>query len=113
MVAISVLIAVAVLIAVVVVFCATGRIPRNSIAGLRLPALFASDRAWMVGHHAAIPPTVAAAVVVAVVGGVAIVIPDFDRIAIPIMLLAFLAGLIGASVLANRAARSTEDNDIK
>ena len=110
MVAIAVLTAVAVLIAVLVGLCSTGRIPRNSLAGLRLPSLFASDRAWMVGHHAAVPPTAAAAVIVAVIGGITLVIPTFEPAAIPIMLLVFLAGLIVASVLANRAARSTEHN---
>ena len=110
MVAISVLIAGAALIAVVVIFCSTGRIPRNSIAGLRLPSLFASDRAWIVGHHAAVAPTVIAAILVALVGGVGVVVPEIETVAVLVMLAVFLAGLIVGSVRANRAARSTEPN---
>lgn len=99
-----VLAACSIVIAAIVALCAVGRIPRNSIAGLRLPALFASDGAWEEGHRAAIIPTVTAAFIAAGLSAAALAAPRFAEAAFYLTLAVFLIGLVVAAFLANRAA---------
>jgi uncharacterized membrane protein len=58
---------------------ATGRLPRNILAGIRIPSTMRSDEAWRAGHRAAASALTAAGVgpmVVAVVARVMKADPD-------------------------------------
>ncbi|GAB3808954.1 hypothetical protein GCM10028798_35920 [Humibacter antri] len=94
---------VAIGLTVMIILCAVGVIPRNSIAGLRLPAMFASDEAWMRGHRAGIAPAVIASIVCIVVTVIGLAVPAFTGGTI-IVIVALLAGLVIAAVLGSRAA---------
>ena len=52
-----VLLVVDLLVSGVIVACARGRIRVNSLAGIRLPRVMASESAWRAGHAAALPAT--------------------------------------------------------
>lgn len=95
---------VAVLVAGMVRLCASGRIPRNQFAGIRLPALFASDAAWRAGHRAALVPTVAGSAVAIVIAAPTALIPAFGLVGLTVETLAMFAGVIVGAVFANRAA---------
>jgi uncharacterized membrane protein len=47
---------------------AIGRLPRNSLAGIRLPATMASDEAWRTAHRAGAAPVIAGGVGALVLG---------------------------------------------
>jgi hypothetical protein len=89
----------------------TGRLPRNIVAGIRLPSTMRSDEAWLAGHRAAAPaltaaglgPVAAAAIVGAMRPG-----PDARTALFRIGGGWLLAWLGVATVQANRAARATE-----
>jgi hypothetical protein len=89
---------------------ATGRLPRNIVAGIRIPSTMRSDEAWRVGHQAAATalttsgfgPTVAA-LIVGVRGPGRATQTLLFRIAT-----GWVLGWIGlATVQASRAARAT------
>ena len=92
------------------VLAARGRLPRNPIAGIRIPSTLRSDDAWRAGHRAAartliasgMGPTIAALVV-------AVRRPDRgDETVILRLGTAWLLGWLGvATVQARRAARAT------
>lgn len=90
---------------------ATGRLPRNLFAGIRIPSTLRSDQAWRAGHRAA-----AAALVTAGVGPIAAGVVARARKAdgegLPLLLRAGNAWLLGwiglASIQARRAARATD-----
>ena len=98
---------VSIALAVIVVLCARGRIRRNPLVGLRVPSLFASDEAWMAGHHAAAPPIVVAAIACSLVGAVGIVFRPVIIAAAPVMALILLVALVVGVVLASKAARAS------
>lgn len=89
---------------------ATGRLPRNLFAGIRLPSTMRSDEAWRAGHEAA-----ASALMIAglgpVVTGIIVGIKNPGRKGQTVFSKIsnlWLLGWIGfASVQANRAARAT------
>ncbi|WP_029146513.1 SdpI family protein [Microbacterium luticocti] len=95
-------------IATVVLFalCATGRVHRNPIAGIRIPALFASDEAWRVGHRAALIPMVVTTVICAVLTIVAAAVPSFAAGGTWAAVIVLLGGLLAAAMVAGRAARA-------
>lgn len=47
---------------------ASGRLKRNSIAGIRIPSTMASEEAWLAAHVRAVRPTVIAGVVSIAIG---------------------------------------------
>ena len=80
---------------------ATGRLPRNIFAGIRIPSTMRSDEAWGAGHLAAGPVVVAIVVAVTSPGREAQTV--LSRIAT-----GWLLGWIGIATLqASRAARAT------
>jgi hypothetical protein len=89
---------------------ATGRLPRNILAGIRIPATMRSDEAWRAGHEAA-----ATALTVAGFGPIAVATivgaTGADRKSQTLLFrfgTAWLLGWLGlATVQANRAARAT------
>ncbi|MGO9962950.1 MAG: SdpI family protein [Acidimicrobiales bacterium] len=89
---------------------ATGRLPRNIFAGIRLPSTMRSDEAWDAGHEAA-----ASAMTIAGCGPVlaAVVLAVFRpgpraRTVLSRVGTAWLLGWLGfATMQANRAARAT------
>lgn len=106
MIAALILAVLAIAIAVLVSLCATGRVPRNPIAGIRIPSLFVSDEAWMVGHRAALVPTVVAAVICSVIAAFVVAVPTFAVAGTWTIVVVLLGGLLLASALASRAART-------
>ncbi len=78
---------------------AGGRLGRNPIAGIRLPATMASDRAWIAAHRAAERPTVAA-------GWCAIgfALPAVLPVPLAIGVVSVLVGAVGMLALALRGA---------
>jgi hypothetical protein len=95
---------VSILAAVMVGLCAAGRIGRNPIVGLRLPALFASDEAWTSGHRAGVLPTVSAAAICVVAAIVVAVFPSLAMIGTYVVLIVLVAGVVMAGVVGSRAA---------
>jgi hypothetical protein len=90
--------------------CASGRIPRNPLVGLRVRWVLDDEEAWETGHRAAVPAVTAAAPVAVVVGIIGAV-PALGEDARIILALAGLgvlvAGLVWGTVLAARAARAS------
>lgn len=87
---------------------ATGRLVRNQTAGIRIPSTMASEKAWQVGHRAALPvmwllAPVAAVADVAAVGGVAAMLTMWLWVAASVLV------VIIAGVIAGRAARRVTD----
>ena len=90
---------------------ATGRLPRNMFAGIRIPSTLRSDDAWYAGHRAA-----ARALTVAGLGPIAVAIyvaarsPESERETLLASTgNAWLLAWVGLATLqASRAARTTE-----
>jgi hypothetical protein len=90
---------------------ATGRLPRNMFAGIRIPSTLRSDDAWYAGHRAA-----ATALTVAGLGPIAVATVVVARgpqreteVLLSRMGTAWLLSWIGIATLqASRAARTTE-----
>ncbi|MDK1327393.1 SdpI family protein [Arthrobacter sp. zg-Y1143] len=86
---------------------ARGRIGINSLVGIRVGYVTASDAAWLAGHRAARVPTHAAAAVFAVLGVFALVFRGSEDVA-GFAVIAGSAAVLGlvlwAAVRANRAA---------
>ena len=89
---------------------ATGRLPRNPLAGIRIPSTMRSDEAWRAGHHAA-----ASALVVSGLGPIVATLivtvkkptPDAQAALLRVGT-AWLLGWLGvATFQAHRAARAT------
>lgn len=84
-----------------------GVIPRNRLAGIRLPDLLGSDDAWREGHQAAVGPASVGAIVAALVWVMAALAPSPSPL-VPVLVLVAVAGGFGwAAVAAVRAARAT------
>ena len=69
---------------------ASGKLGRNSLAGIRIPATLASDEAWLVAHQRSRSHTVAAGII-AIVGGLVLLTP--------MPMWAFTTVVLGAAVL--------------
>ena len=80
------------------------RLPRNSLIGIRLPALMASDEAWEKGHQAAVRPllSIAPAGIALAVGALLLSGAVSEVAALVALILQFLAlGLaVGAALRA-------------
>jgi hypothetical protein len=89
---------------------ATGRLPRNMFAGIRLPSTLRSDEAWDAGHRAAASAMTIAGcgpVLAAVVAAASSPGPR-ARTVLSRIATAWLLGWLGlATIQANRAARAT------
>jgi hypothetical protein len=89
---------------------ATGRLPRNLLAGIRIPSTMHSDEAWRAGHRAA-----ASALTVSGLGPIVIAVligivksDDDTRASLTRIGGAWLIGWLGvATFQARRAARAT------
>jgi len=89
---------------------AAGRLPRNFVAGVRLPSTLHSDEAWLAGHRAA-----ASALTLSGLGPIAVAVlvgarkPNDDTQGLLLSLgRGWLLGWLGlATIQARRAARST------
>lgn len=87
--------------------CATGRIPVNHLAGIRIASVMASENAWRAGHKAAIPTTWIGAAVAVVLAGTSLIpwLPDEAKSGLTIgAAIVLVAAVIVAGVFANRAA---------
>lgn len=96
----------AVVVAVVAALAGSGRLRRNSVAGIRIPSLYASEAAWRTGHRAAVLPTVTAAVICVVLAIVVLIDSNLAFVG-PILETAILViGVLAGTALASRAART-------
>jgi hypothetical protein len=89
---------------------ATGRLPRNLFAGIRIPSTLRSDEAWRAGHQAAAAALTAAGVgpvVAAVIVAAKSPARDTETVLSRIGTGWLLAWLGLATVQASRAARAT------
>lgn len=87
----------------------TDRLPRNGMAGIRLPSTMKSDEAWFAGHRAGSLPLVVAGigpVVVLVIALIADLDLHGDLALLGIDLVWFLIWVTLATVRANRAAKA-------
>lgn len=84
-----------------------GRLPRNRIIGIRIPATMRSDAAWDAGHRAAAGPTGIGGgiAVLAALGVVAAGLDLIGWVIAAIGLVAVLASAAVATVAASRAAK--------
>jgi hypothetical protein len=90
---------------------ATGRLPRNLVAGIRIPSTLRSDEAWRAGHEAAGTALTAAGIGPLIVAAVvAVTHPGRGaRTALSRIGTAWLLCCLGlATFQASRAARATE-----
>ncbi len=90
---------------------ATGRLPRNLFAGIRIPSTLRSDEAWRAGHRAAASALTTAGlgpVVVSVIAAAKKPSRDDQRTLFRIGSGWLLAWLGLATFQASRAARATE-----
>lgn len=95
----------AVVVAAVTLLAAVGRLRRNSIAGIRIPALLASDEAWRTGHRAAVLPTIGAAIVCVVLAAVVLTGRPVAYLGAPLEIVVLVIGVIAGSLLARRAVQ--------
>ena len=90
---------------------ATGRLPRNVLAGIRIPSTMRSEQSWRAGHEAAATALTAAGlgpIAIAVIVGAKQPGPDTQSLLFRIGT-AWMVGWVGvATVQASRAARATE-----
>jgi predicted permease len=101
----SLLAVAAAVVAAVAVLAATGRLRRNSVAGIRIPSLYGSEAAWRTGHRAAVLPTVVAAVICVALAVVEFADPDLDLPGAILQTVVLLLGVVVGTALASRAAR--------
>jgi uncharacterized membrane protein len=96
------------LVCIVTTYCAAaGKLRRNQIAGIRLPATMASDAAWRAGHRAAIP-FMWLTVPVAVVGSAVVAtmkLGPLVAVVVGLLPIVLIAIVIAAAVAAHKAAR--------
>jgi hypothetical protein len=91
---------------VLVTLCAVGVIPPNGAAGIRIPALLASDYAWRTGHRAAIVPTAIGTAAAAVVVLLCVLHPPIQSFGTGLELGVVVLSLLWAVIRANKAAQS-------
>jgi hypothetical protein len=90
---------------------ATGRLPRNVIAGIRIPSTMRSDEAWHAGHRAAASALTVAGfgpVVVAAIVGAKRPVRETQSVLFRIGIGWLFAWVGLATVQARRAARLTD-----
>lgn len=87
-----------------------GRLPRNHVAGIRIPATMSSPGAWEAGHRSASPWLMAAGASVMIPGAIALLRPSHGlMVALTMSGLALMVALVGvATALASAAAREAE-----
>ncbi|WP_420897920.1 SdpI family protein [Cryobacterium algoricola] len=100
-----VLASVAVLVLLVTILCAVGIVPRNRAAGIRIPALLASDEGWRRGHRSAILPTAVGAFASVAMAIACLVQPSLQSYGPALVTLTLVAPLAWAVFRANRTAR--------
>ena len=92
------------LLVIVTMLAARGVIPVNSFVGIRIPSVQRSEKAWQVGHAAAVP-----AAWVGFVGALLCVVVGFSY---PVAHWGVIAFFVGSTVwtisAASRAAKSVE-----
>jgi hypothetical protein len=94
-----------VLIVAMAALGAAGRLPRNFLAGVRIPSTMRSDAAWVAGHRAAAAPLTFLGISVAVLG-----LWDMSSIgggpppSVPLLVSTVVFGA-WATITAHRAAR--------
>jgi hypothetical protein len=96
--------AAAVVVALVTLLAAAGRLRRNSIAGIRIPSLLASDEAWRNGHRAAVLPTAAAAIICVVLAAVVLTGRPIAYLGAPLETVVLVLGVLVGTLSARRAA---------
>ncbi len=101
----SVLAIAALAVAAVTLLAATGRLHRNTLAGIRIPSLYASEHAWMEGHRAAVLPTVVGAVLCVVLAVIVLASPPFSLLGTILEGAVLVISVLTATVLAGHAAR--------
>lgn len=106
MVAVLILSGAAVLVLVVVLLAALGVVPRNRVAGIRIPAVLASDESWRAGHRAAILPAAVGVLLTAVTGWLSLSVHSLIPYAPAITTAALVLPLIWAAIAANVAAKA-------
>ena len=103
------MIAVDIALVVVMRMAASGRLKRNSWAGIRLPATITSEAAWVVAHKTALPFIWVTAVVNAVLSVTVLLLgaqPNLSTLVLTSLgLVVLIVGLIYASARGIRAAR--------
>lgn len=92
-------------VAVVTVLAAVGRLGRNSLAGIRIPSLYASNEAWVNGHRAAVLPVAVGAIACVVLALVALADPAFAPLGTTLETVVLVVGVLVGTILARRAAR--------
>ncbi len=93
-----------VVLAVVSALCASGLIRRNHLAGIRFPVLLASDRAWRVGHRAAVLPSGVFGAIAAALLILGAVVPATEVWSHLLTIVVAVAGFVWAITAAVRAA---------
>lgn len=78
---------------------ASGRLGRNQLAGIRLPATMASDEAWLVAHQAARRPTERAGWC-----ALASAVPGVLPVSIPVVTISVMVGCVAMLVFVLRGA---------
>ncbi|HXQ20013.1 MAG TPA: SdpI family protein [Acidimicrobiales bacterium] len=88
---------------------ATGRLPRNIVAGIRIPSTMRSDEAWLAGHQAAASALTAAGAGSVAVAAAAVTRPGRNaQTLLYRMGGAWLLAWLGLAIFqANTAARAT------
>lgn len=98
-----------------------GKLPRNELMGIRTKATKSSDRAWDAGHRAAVPAervTARFGLVLVVLSVVVAVIarpgdePGWEILVPAVGFIGVVVGLIGAGVVANRAAKAVAEGSV-
>lgn len=92
---------------------ATGRLKRNSLAGIRLPTTMASDEAWRAAHVRARPPMLCAGVV-SVAAAVLALLPlptPVVNIGIVVAAAITLALVVYGGIVGGIAAKSVSHHD--
>lgn len=111
------MLAVDIVLVVVMRMAASGRLKRNSWAGIRLPATITSDQAWVVAHATALPYIWVTAIINAVLSVFVLILGAPENVTTLILMTLGLVVLVGGLILGSsrgvRAARALDNSSSK
>lgn len=107
MIVVILAVALSLMVVAVTFLAARGILPLNGFIGIRTRAVMRTEATWKAGHSSALPLTAGTSLATCIAAGVVLLVSPAERLEETGLVATgvFVLGLLGAALVANRAAK--------